>query len=144
MKLKTPTWEYLWPVQRLYHLEIGNYHEIWRNLKHGFCYVPQTNVEKNSAALLSQTQVRIWRGRSVKVQKCYDIRRLLKLSVILQFGGCCEKLYFVYLLAELDTRKCERVVTKMVRVKMEQWRIGWSRDLCFGLALRWRKDNIVA
>jgi hypothetical protein len=58
MRLKTPTGIYLWPVHRFYPLEVGDDQEILRNLKDGRCDVPQPNVEKNSATLLSQTQAR--------------------------------------------------------------------------------------
>ena len=45
MRLQIPTGEYLWPVQRFYSFEVGDDHEILRNLEDGRFYVPQPNVE---------------------------------------------------------------------------------------------------
>jgi hypothetical protein len=90
MRLQTPTGKYIGPVQRFNSFEVGDDREILWNLKDGRCYVPQPNVEKSAACLLSHIQARTWRGWPMKVTKRY-MWRLLKMSVILKLGGCCEK-----------------------------------------------------
>lgn len=59
MRLQIPTEEYLRPVQRFYSFEVVYDHKILRKLEDGRCYVPQPNMEKNVAALLSQVKARI-------------------------------------------------------------------------------------
>lgn len=82
MRLQIPTGEYLWPVQRFYSFEVGDDHEILRNLEDGRSCVPQPNAEKKAAALLSQVEARMWRGWPMNVAKRYMWRLL---------GGWCEK-----------------------------------------------------
>ena len=71
--LKTSTREYLWSVPRLHPLEVGDDHEIWRNLKTFPCNVPLPNVVEVPAASTGPTQARTRRGRLVKVPKRYDM-----------------------------------------------------------------------
>jgi len=106
-------------MQRFYPLEVGNDHEIWRNLKDGHCYVPQPNVEKFCYYPDTGTnlKVKISEGSEALRHMKFDeavcqppVWRMLRKSLH----------YFVFFLAELDTRKCERVVAKMACVEKEQ------------------------